>query len=377
MLRSAGTMTTLRATTLRLFDRLRDETLALDAEHVVAPSSTEEAAAVLAAASEAGISTRFLGSGIHLGYGYPVDADLVVTSTRLNKITDWQPDDLTVVVEAGVAIELLEAELASRDQTAVLPEWANGATVGGAIAVGVSGYRRLRYGPTRDRVLRVEVATGYGKVVTGGSPVVKSSTGYGSPRLMTGSLGSLGMIGSVTLRLWSNPPSSATVEVDDPAAAYMRTYRPLAVLETSEGSYVYLGGTDEQIEAVAGDVTGESRPGHSWPEAITDSIQMEFRVPARFVEAAIDHSRRLGARRWIAEHGIGRVSTGVQDVDEASFASARAWAESVGGRLVVTSGVERLDPWGSPPESIEIQRRVKQAFDPSGICNPGILPGRL
>jgi glycolate oxidase FAD binding subunit len=377
MLRQVATMTTLRSTTLRLFERLRDETVALDAEHVVAPSSTEEAAAVLEAASETGIPTRFLGAGTHLGHGYSVDADLVVTSTRLNKITDWRPDDLTVVVEAGVTIEMLEAELADREQTAVLPEAATGATVGGVIAAGASGYRRLRYGPTRDRVLRVEFATGYGKVVMGGSSVVKSSTGYGVPRLMTGSLGSLGMIGSVTLKLWSNPPSSATVEIDDPGAAYIRTYRPLAVLETSEGSFLYLGGTEEQIAAVAGDAAGEFRSGLGWPDVIADPVRMEFRVPARFIGLAIDRSKSLGARRWIAEHGIGRVAIGMEDVDDAAFESARTWAESVDGVLVITSGTEGLEPWGSPPGSIEIQRRIKQAFDPSGICNPGILPGRL
>ncbi len=370
-------MTTLRAATLRLFERLHDETLAVDAEHVVAPSSIEEAAAVLGAASEAGISTTFLGAGTDLGPGRRVRADLVVTSTRLNRITDWQPDDLTVVVESGVSVEALGAEIASRGQTAVLPEWVTGATIGGVIATGMSSYRRLRYGPTRDRVLRVQFATGYGRVVTGGSPVVKSSTGYGITRLVTGSFGSLGMIGSVTLKLWSNPPTTSTVEVDDAATAYLRTYRPLAVLETSEGSFLYLGGTAEQIVAQARDVAGDSRHGLVWPEPIVDPIRIEFRVPAGLVRPAIDRSRRLGASRWVAEHGVGRVTVGLGTLDDASFGAARSWAESVGGALVVASGGKDIDPWGTPPESIDIQRRIKQAFDPSGICNSGILPGGL
>jgi glycolate oxidase FAD binding subunit len=369
-------MTTLRSVTRELFARMRDESVKIDAEFVLAPSSLEDAAAVLAAASEAAIPIRFLGGGTHRGNGNSLQGDLVVTSTRLNRIVDWQPDDLTAVVEAGVPIAELENEMAARGQTAVFPETTSGATVGGVVAAGISGYRRLRYGPTRDRVLQVQVATGYGKVVSSGSPVVKSSTGYGLPRLFTGSFGSLGMIGAVTLKLWSQPLATATVEVGDAAVALRDTYRPLAVLETSGGSFLYLGGADRQIASLARSVGGDLRPGLIWPKPITSPLRIEFRVPASFVPAAIDRAERIEATRWIAEHGVGRVEAGVDDVDDKAFAATRAWAESIGGALVVTAGVvSGIDPWGTPPVSIEIQRRIKTAFDPGGICNPGIMPG--
>ncbi|MFV9673225.1 MAG: FAD-linked oxidase C-terminal domain-containing protein, partial [Acidimicrobiia bacterium] len=250
------------------------------------------------------------------------------------------------------------------------------ATIGGVVAAGLSGYRRLRYGPTRDRVLQVGLATGYGKVVSGGSPVVKSSTGYGLPRLLTGSLGSLGLIGSVTLKLWSQPLTTATVEIEDATAALKSTYRPLAVLETSEGSFLYLGGPESQVASQARSVGGDPRPGLVWPGSIAGPIRIEFRVPALFVPDAIDWAKRLGAERWIAEHGVGRVDAGVAGIDDGVFAAARSWAESTGGALVMaTGGVTGIDPWGTPPASIEIQRRIKEAFDPAGICNPGIMPG--
>ncbi|MEA3510144.1 MAG: FAD-binding oxidoreductase [Actinomycetota bacterium] len=361
-----------------LFERMRDESVDVDAEFVVAPSSLEEAAAVLGAASEAAVPVSFYGGGTHQGYGGGVQADLVVTSTRLNRIIEWQPDDLTVVVEAGVPIAELESEIAARRQTAVLPETVQGATVGGVIATGISGYRRLRYGPTRDRVLQVHVATGYGKVVASGSPVVKSSTGYGLSRLFTGSLGSLGMIGTVTLKLWSQPFATATVEVKDAATALRDTYRPLAALETSDGLFLYLAGAENQVTSQAHGVGGDLRSGLIWPEPITNPIRIEFRVPASSVPGAIEHAMRLEATRWIAEHGIGRVEAGLDSVDEAMLALARAWAESVGGALVVTAGVDiGLDPWGTPPPSIEVQRRIRAAFDPAGICNRGIMPGGM
>ncbi len=371
-------MTALRSVTRQLFERLRDETAGVDADFVVAPTSLNESAAVLAAAAEAEIPTAFLGGGTHIGHGNAVAADLVVTSAGLNRLINWRPDDLTVIVQAGVPIDTLEAEIASRNQTAVFPETASGATVGGVVAAGLSGFRRLRYGPTRDRVLQVRLATGYGKVITGGSPVVKSSTGYGVPRLATGSFGTLGMIGEVMLKLWSQPMATATVEVSNASEACAETYRPLAVLETPEGSFLYLGGPDAQITSQARAVGAEPEPGLAWPEPVNAPIRLEFRVPARFVRPAIDRARRLGATRWIAEHGVGRVEAGVGAIDPKPFAAARAWAESTGGALVVVAtGDTGVDPWGTPPASIEIQRRIKAAFDPSGICNPGIMPGRV
>lgn len=369
-------MTTLTSVTRRLFERLRDETADVDAEFVVAPTSLEEAAAILRAAAEAHIPTTFLGGGTHVGLGGLVGAGLVITTAGLSQIVDWRPDDLTVVVQAGVDVDTLEVEIASRNQTAMFPETAPGATIGGVVAAGLSAYRRLRYGPTRDRVLQVELATGYGKVVSGGSPVVKSSTGYGLPRLLTGSLGSLGMIGSVTLKLWSRPLTTATVQVGDAAAALSDTYRPLAVLETSEGSFLYLGGAESQVIAQARSLGADRRPGLVWPGPITDPIRIEFRVPAPFVPDAIGWMKRLGAARWIAEHGIGRIEAGVAGIEDGEFAAARSWAESTGGALVVTAGAgTNVDAWGTPPASIEIQRRIKAAFDPAGICNPGIMPG--
>ena len=371
-------MTTLRSVTRDLFERMRDESVDVDAEFVVAPSSLDEAAAVLGAASEAAIPISFFGGGVHQGYGGGARADLVVTSSRIKRIIDWQPDDLTVTAEAGVPIAELESEIAARHQTAVFPETAKGATVGGVVAVGASGYRRLRYGPTRDRVLQVQVATGYGKVVSGGSPVVKSSTGYGLPRLFTGSLGSLGMIGAVTLKLWSQPLATATVEVEDAAAVLRDTYRPLAVLETSEGSLLYLGGSDGQVATQAGSVGGNPVSGLTWPEPIIDDVKIEFRVPPPVLPAAVEQAKRLGATRWVAEHGIGRVEAGLDGFDDDEFAVARSWAESIGGALIIAAGEDtELDPWGTPPPSVDLQRRIKDAFDPAHICNPGIMPGGI
>ena len=374
-------MTTLAVATKQLLERLHDPTVDVDAEFVVAPTSMEEAAEILAAAADVGQAVAFYGAGTHRQIGNPVDADLVITTTAMNRIIDYQPDDLTVVVEPGVTLGELEAALTDRKLTAVLPETEPNATVGGVVAAGRSGYRRLRYGPTRDRVLQATVATGYGKVVTGGSPVVKASTGYGMTRLFTGSFGTLGLIGPVLLKLWSQPRATATIVVDDPEVARNAAYRPFAVLGTRGTGRVYLGGTKEEVEAQAEAIGGRSSDGLDWPQPHDPPLRLSFRIRARFVDEAVLAARDLDATGWVAQYGVGIVEAGYDRITSDGFAAARSWAESVGGTLVIEASPDdlrrELGAWGSPPESVELQREVKDRFDPAGICNPGILPGGI
>ena len=379
MLRSGRPMTALGIATKQLFERLQDPNVDVDADYVVAPTSIEEAAAILAAAAEAAIPVSFYGGGTHQQLGNPVAADLVITTTALNRIVDYEPDDLTIRVESGVTLGQLDAALTERSLTAVLPETEPDTTVGGVVATGRSAYQRLRYGPTRDRVLQVTAATGYGKVITGGSPVVKSSTGYGIPRLYTGSLGSLGLIGSVLLKLWSQPRAAATVTVEDAEQSRRNVYRPLASLGTGGAGKVYLGGAPEEVDAQSETLGGSHSEGLHWPEPTDRALRLSFRVPARLVDDAVSRARNLDAPSWIAEYGVGTVEAGYQRISPGGFAMGRAWAESVGGALVVEAAPDELrtelDAWGSPSQSIDLQRQVKARFDPAGICNPGILPG--
>jgi glycolate oxidase FAD binding subunit len=344
---------------------------------VVAPPSIETAASLLEAASVSGSNVRFWGGGTHQGFGYPAAADLIMSTERLARIVDWQADDLTIVVEAGLPVAELESLLATRNQSAVLPEFPGAATVGGVVAAGVSGYRRLRYGPTRDRMLQSVIVTGDGRVTTAGGRVVKNVTGYDIPRLATGSFGSLGLIAQVCLKLWPMPTMVATITVDDAAIAAATAYRPLAVLETPDRAAVYAAGTEEEISALERDLNGTRAVGLDWPLLPTGAWTAIARVPPASVPDLADRLRGLGLS-FVAAHGVGEVHVAAADVT--SFGKLRSWAEARGGAFVVTGrpvGADGFDPWGTPPPSIDLQRRVKAAFDPAGIANPGILPGRL
>ncbi len=348
--------------------------------HVVAPRSVDEAAAILAIASRHGLSVLVWGGGTHQGYGHPVRSDVVLLTTEMRRVVEWLPDDLTVLVDAGVPVAELTRMLDERSQTPVLPEHPGDATVGGVVAAGISGWGRLRYGPVRDRVLQVVIVTGDGRVVTGGGRVVKNVTGYDLPRLATGSLGSLGVIATVCLKLWPRPSFAASIAVSDPVEALAKAYRPLAVLETDAGSWVYLTGTEAEVVAQARALGGAAEEGLGWPDPLDDPGVVVVRVPPRLTPEAVRRVRSIdGGVRFRAAHGVGEVRVGLVSGDGGPVAVLRRWAESHEGSVVLERAADgwTLDPWGAPPGSVDLQAKVKAAFDPAGVVNPGRLPGGI
>lgn len=319
-------------------------------------------------------TTIVVGGGGHLGIGNPVLAEASVSTERLDSIIDHQPEDLTVTVEAGVTVGEIDALLAPHRQTAALPETEPDATIGGVVAAGISGFRRSRFGPTRDRVLEVTVVTGDGRVVTGGARVVKNVSGYDLPRLAAGSFGALGVIVSVCLKLWPEPEARATVRLDDVSDAD-RVHRPMAVLETEEGAWAYLQGPAVEVTSAASIGTIQAE-GFTWPSFDAPGTA-EMRVPPSLVARAVE---RLDVP-FIAQHGVGVVAIASEDPDV--LLPARSWCESVGGSLVVTSrsgpvdAPPPVDPWGTPPAALSLQRRLIAGFDPHRIINRGRLPGGI
>ncbi|CAN5215834.1 FAD-binding oxidoreductase [soil metagenome] len=336
------------------------------------PGSVEETAEMLAEATAKQRKVLIWSGGTHQGIGYGVVPDQVLFTDRLTRLLDWEPDDLTVVIESGAKVHDLETQLATHNQTVVLSEQAGGGTVGGALAAGISGYRRARYGPTRDRVLEVQIVTGDGRVVRGGGRVVKNVTGYDLPRLAVGSLGSIGVIVSTCFKLWPLPPATATITRE--GSLPVDLYRPLAVLSDGESTRVYLAGTEAEVNDQRSRVGGDFVEGLHWPAPPDDSWCFSLRVPPA---SASDLVARLPAdSSYLHQVGVGEVAiaaptkTGIEEL--------RIAAEGLGGALVVTRAPdETLDPWGTPPAALDLQRRLIAAFDPARVLNPGRLPGRL
>lgn len=350
-----------------------------EADLVVAPQTLEEAAAFLEFASDRSLPVLVWGAGTHQGFGYPVEADVVLSTHRLDEIVAWEPEDMTVVVQAGVRVDDLERRLAQRQQSAVLPEWGS-PTVGGVVAAGISAWRRARYGPTRDRMLEVTLVTGDGRIVRGGGRVVKNVTGYDLPRLAAGSFGSLGLIGQVCLKLWPTATATATVEVADPERAWRTAYRPLAVLQSTDQTRVYLAGTPAEVEGQVAALDGEAFSGLDWPSPPAGETVVSLRVRPDAVSAAIE--RLPDGAAFVAAHGVGDIAVAFSaPVASEVIVGLRRWAEQAGGAAVIVEAPTDLradlDPWGTPPPSLALQRRVVAGFDPVRVMNPGKLPGRI
>jgi glycolate oxidase FAD binding subunit len=252
-------------------------------------------------------------------------------------IVSFEPAEMTVRVRAGTTVADLDAALAEHGQTVALPDWP-GATVGGVLAVGRSGVRRLGYGPVRDTVLEVQVVTAHGSVVRAGGPTVKNVSGFDLGRLLVGSVGTLGFLGEVVLR--SGPLPGATTWVCspvDPFEALGRLHRPTALLWDGTSTWACLEGHPDDVAEQAARFGGEEVVGR--PE--------------------------LPPYRWSLEPGALRGLPG------------RA-AET--GRFVAEVGVgvvhaEQPPPPRTPdPVLLELHRRVKVAFDPGERLNPGRSP---
>ena len=142
-------------------------------------------------------------------------------------IVTYDPADLTVTAAAGTTCVELRGALAQHGQECALDPRDAQATIGGVLATGLSGHRRLRLGPVRDRVLEVRFVTADGRLVKAGGPTVKNVSGFDLPRLLVGSFGTIGVLVQVTLRCQPITPTASWFVTDaDPFALRRDLYRP-------------------------------------------------------------------------------------------------------------------------------------------------------
>lgn len=256
-------------------------------------------------------------------------------------IVDYVPDEMTVTVRCGTSVSELHAALGDQGQRTALPD--RGGTVGGALAVGENGMHVLGRGRVREAALQVRYVSDDGRLITGGGPTVKNVTGFDLPRLLVGSLGTLGLLAEVTLR--TNPIPAVTrwrVSHDaDPFAVLNIVLRPGCVLWDGEQTWVELEGHAaavsaesarlESIGSWSDDVAGPPLLAHRWSLAPAELRDMS----------------RFEGHRFVASIGVGTVLS-----DHAPPSPD-------------------LDP-----AVIALSDRIKDQFDPRGRLNPGRMPGR-
>jgi glycolate oxidase FAD binding subunit len=188
---------------------------------VARPADVAEAAAVMRAAADEGLTALARGAATRLAWGSPpARCDLVIDTRGLNRVLEHAAGDLVVRVQAGVSLDELATRLAGAGQRLALdPPWPG--TVGGLLATGVAGPLRLRYGTPRDLVIGITVVRADGTVASSGGKVVKNVAGYDLGKLFAGSYGTLGMIVAAAFRLHPLPAATAyvTLEAADADAA--------------------------------------------------------------------------------------------------------------------------------------------------------------
>jgi glycolate oxidase FAD binding subunit len=191
---------------------------------VIAPGSEGELAEVLRLLNEAGLAVIPRGGATKIAWGNsPARADVILSTARLNRVLEHAWADLTVTVEAGCTIQTLQETLAQHGQRlAIDPLWPEKATVGGILSTNDSGALRLRFGALRDLIIGVTIALSDGTLASSGGKVVKNVAGYDLPKLVTGALGTLGIITRAIFRLHPLPHNTRSFSIITPNPASTR-----------------------------------------------------------------------------------------------------------------------------------------------------------
>jgi glycolate oxidase FAD binding subunit len=260
-----------------------------------------------------------------------------------------EPAEMVVRVRAGTTIdELRRTVRASGQDVALEADEPTRATVGGVLAVGRSGYRRLGLGPVRDTVLEVTAVTAAGEVIRAGAPLVKNVTGFDLCRLLVGSVGTLALVGEVVLRCRPAVEEESwwMGEGADPFAVAAALYRPLSVLWDGTRTWVGLAGYTADLRAQAGVVLGGSFQPVAGPPARPGRVRRS-RPPSSLRQLPAEAGTAGTGGGWLAEIGVGLVHC----------------TEEVASRLAPRPGLS--------PTVMGLHQALKARFDPEGRLNPG------
>ncbi|MEO7128317.1 MAG: glycolate oxidase subunit GlcE [Rhodoferax sp.] len=311
----------------------------------------------------------------------------------LTGVTSYEPTELVVTARAGTPLAVLEAELAAQGQYLPFepPRFESGATVGGMVAAGLSGPARASVGAVRDYVLGVTLLNGRAEVLTFGGQVMKNVAGYDVSRLMAGSLGVLGVICEVSLKVLPVAPASATLvfEMDEAQAIRQLNVwagQPLPLNASAwhqDRLSLRLAGARAAVSAAVQRLGGaELAPeaADAWWTALRDHQHAFFALgepePARgeclWRLSVPDTAAPLGlpGDGLVEWGGAQRWCRTTAPSDQVRAAAARA-----GGHATLFRAADKsagvFAPLARP--LMRIHRGLKQAFDPAGVFNPGRL----
>jgi glycolate oxidase FAD binding subunit len=392
--------------------------------YVAIPETTEQLAQVVAACNAAGMPVVPWGGGTHQSWGgAPPTPFVAVQTTRLNRVLDYTPDDLTISVEAGMTLAALDATLAANGQMlpldAPLPERS---TIGGMLATAADGPRRLAYGTARDLLIGIRVVEATGRISKAGGMVVKNVSGFDMMKLYLGSMGTLAIIVSANFKLlprpravgalscvfansdtafafvgalhasqltpaaveyqegWSHDPAapiSVEVRIEGLPAAVARHLRDLPALAAQAGAaqtIVYESG-DPVIEPHWAALNDRAQTA----ELAADELVLRLSCLPADLFAALGDARELASRHGVKLRVSARALNGMAYLrGQGEDGALRSWHADLLNRrphLAVIGAAPHLCAelplWGAPSPNLELMRRIKHEFDPGNSLNPG------
>ena len=338
----------------------------------------------IAAAAGAGRSFRIRGGGTKDFYGQPPSGEVLATNAWRG-IVSYEPTELVVTARAGTPLAELETALREKGQCLPFepPHFGAGATVGGMVAAGLSGPRRSAVGAVRDYVLGVKMLDGKGELLAFGGQVMKNVAGYDVPRLMAGSLGTLGLLTEVSLKVLPLPMAGMTLRFAMGESEALKKLNewggkplPVAASVWHDGALTLrLAGAVAAVRAARQTLGGEEvgDAGAFW-QSIREQTHPYFaggtplwRLSVASVAPPICCSGTTliewgGALRWLrGDQGAEQVRT--------LAASAGGHATLFRSDAALKNAAGAFQPLS--PVLAKIHRNLKQAFDPAGVFNRG------
>jgi glycolate oxidase FAD binding subunit len=344
------------------------------------PKTEDELAHVLGDAAEARKVVVPVGGRRASGMGGVVERyDVELHTTGLDRVIEHSPADMVVSVEAGITLEAVQNELARSGQFLPIdPFNSPGHTIGGLLATGWSGPLRLRFGSARDFLIGIRVALPDGRLASAGGRVVKNVSGYDLMKLHYGAMGTLGVIVAASFKVFPKPLHDVTVESrgawPEVERALDLALAPVALELFSDGRAVArFFGSPQAVKATAATLGWDECDASIWDEHARAA-------PARWARIAAPRARlrdvleSLPAKStWWASPGVGIAHWSFESAEE--LTAARSAAEAAGGSLVLMAAPDDVKreagAWGTAPETLEMMRRLKVAFDPDHVLNPG------
>jgi len=316
----------------------------------------------------------------HLPKGEPFD-------TRAYRgILAYAPAELVITARCGTPLSEIETTMREAGQMLAFepPRFGPGATLGGMIAAGLAGPRRPYAGAVRDYVLGVRMLDGTGTLLKFGGQVMKNVAGFDVSRLMAGAMGTLGLLVEVSLKAAPLPAAETTLafELDARAALEMLgrcASQPLPISATCHEAnrlLVRLSGAHAAVRSAQSRLGGEPVPdGAEFWSAVREQTHGFFSGEGDLWRLAVKPTADytdLGAPQLIEWGGALRWLRFPRDTDPAL---PREWAKAQGGHATLFRGEHKqrgvFQPL--PAALLSLHRRLKQAFDPRGVLNPGRL----